>query len=175
MKIIFDLDETLIYNSHDPKSSLKKFELVYSPRMSDQFMLRPHAREVLCSINSRYEVILASFSTKNRIDQILRVASISDCFIRVFPRESLDPCYRNEKTESSYFIDDFILVDDKGLDDKHTQAKLKFFGSSIEDYSARLLKVPAFRGNDSDKELLSVLQEVNRRLQLAGRKHETVT
>jgi len=161
MKIIFDLDETLIYNSHDPKSSLKKFELVYSPRLSDQFMLRPFAREVLCALNAKYEVILASFSTKNRISQVLRVASISDCFSQVFPRESLDPCYRDENTESSYFIDDFILIDDKGLDDKHTLAKLKFFGSSVEDYSARLLKIPEFRGNDSDRELLAVLDKVS--------------
>ena len=170
MKIIFDLDETLICNHHNPKSSLDKLDLVYSPRLSDQFHLRPHTREVLEKTRSMgFAVFLASFSTKGRVDQVLRASGISDCFDMIFSRSNLDPCYRDEKTATSFNAGEFLLVDDKGIDDKHTQAKLKFFGGDEAVCSDKLLKVSAFDGMETDTELLSVLQEVNRRLQLADR------
>jgi hypothetical protein len=169
MNIIFDLDETLIYNGHNPKSSLDKFEIPYSPRLSDKFMLRPYTKEVLKGFSGMCNgIFLASFSTKNRIEQVLRASDIAGLFSRVFTRENLDPCYRPDNYPTTFHTEDFILVDDKGIEEKHTQMKLKYFGGGGGDDSAKLLKVPAFGGMDTDTELLTVLKAVTDRLRLAG-------
>lgn len=169
MNIIFDLDETLIFNGHNPKSSLEGFELVYSPRLSDRFMLRPNTKEAIANIHGMgHAVFLASFSTKNRIEQILRAADIASMFDRVFTRQDLDPCYRDERTPTSFDAADFLLVDDKQLEDKFTQMKLKYFNGGGAVCSDKLIRVSAFGGMDTDTELLTVLKEITTRIQSAG-------
>ena len=169
MNIIFDLDETLIFNGHNPKSSLEQFELVYSPRLSDKFMLRPYVKDILRGLGGACDgVFLASFSTKNRIEQILRASGIAGMFSRVFTRENLDPCYRPDNYPTTFHTDDFLLIDDKPFEDKFTQAKLKYFGGGGEVCSDKLIRVSAFDGSDMDTELLTVLKTVTDRLRLAG-------
>jgi hypothetical protein len=169
MNIIFDLDETLIYNGHNPKSSLDKFEIPYSPRLSDKFMLRPYTKEVLKGFSGMCNgVFLASFSTKNRIEQVLRASDIAGLFSRVFTRENLDPCYRPDNYPTTFHTEDFLLIDDKGIDDKHTQMKIKYFGGSIGADSAKILNIPPFDGMETDTVLLTVLKEITTRIQLAG-------
>lgn len=164
MVIVFDLDETLIFNGANPKSSLPVISLDHGG-LVDHITLRPYAKRVLEESRSFGEVYLASFSSRSRINKLLPLLGIDRFFDRIFTRENFNAVYGGPEYPRSFPVPDFLLVDDQSPNSNMLLSKLSFFGA--DNIFGHLLRVPEFDGGDNDRCLLQVLEEIKSRCAVA--------
>jgi beta-phosphoglucomutase-like phosphatase (HAD superfamily) len=168
MVVIFDLDETLICNTYNPKTSLETFSLS-DENFSEHFILRPYARKVLSELRDTCDGLhMATFSPRGRVERILKTIGIRKYFDKMFTRENFDPVYGGGEDLRFFDPGDFIAVDDQEADSQFMAMKMSFFGA-CDRIDRHLIVVPQFDGSDTDRCLLTVLDEIKIRRGPAGR------
>ena len=180
MRVILDLDETLIANDfHDarpsPKIHVTEYEIPgYG---SDQVILRPYAEKFLrwCRKNTE-ELYLATYSSEDRAEAVINALGIRKYFDCVFSREDFytveDMINHGEEPEDLFKFDgDFVLVDNLEADTIGTAVKLAYFGLDYEDaisgtceqVSDCFILAPEYYGDPED----DFLKQLYRRLKNA--------
>jgi hypothetical protein len=163
MVVIFDLDETLICNTYNPNTSLESFCL-QSENYAEFFILRPYAKKVFNEIKTICDgLYLATFSPRGRVERVLKTIGIRKYFDKMFTRENFDPVYGGKDDLRYFDPGEFVIVDDQGINSPFMSLKMAFFG--VRDrIDGHLLVVPEFDGSDTDRCLLTVLDEVKSRV-----------
>lgn len=167
MIIVFDFDETLVFNSYNPRSALEVFSVSYGGGLTETFILRPYTRRVLSAVRRICKgLFLGTCSTRARTNRLLEVLGLEKHFDRVFTRENFDPVFRGSGDATSFPLDDFLMVDDRDTSSPLIQAKMKFFGveGSQDQLVKHLVSVPKFDGSDGDRALLLALDDIQSRL-----------
>jgi hypothetical protein len=166
MIVIVDLDDTLICNDYNPRSSLEAYSSVSPGGFREDFIVRPYAKTFLRESKRLFsKVYLGSLSPRARVARVLSLVGIAKYFDDVFSREAFDPIYSGiGKVCPPEMGKDFIIVDDQEFGSPLLQRKLNFFVNvETENESEHIITVPAFTGDEDDKILLSVLEYIKSR------------